>query len=139
VNGHEPRELPPLFELPQRMGVKVEWMPLPSDRLGDCTVKGDRIRLDTHDWGVLFHELAHAAHARVEQLKPSQIAGQDVVAELTATVLMQMYGHSRTGNCYQYVSMHADEPLKAIGQAVSDVKKVLAVLHPDFSPAEKLA
>jgi len=139
VNGHEPKDFPPLYELAQRMGVKVEWMPLPSDRLGDCTVKGDKIRLDTHDWGVLFDELAHAAHATVEKLKQGQITNQEVVAELTATVLMEMYGHPRTGNCYQYIRMYADEPLKAVGQAISDVEKVLAVLHPNLCPAEELA
>lgn len=130
----EAKELPPLYDLAVSMGVKVEWMPLPSDRVGDCTVKGDKIRLDSHDWGVFFHELAHAAHARIEILRPGQITNQEVVAEITATVLMEMYGHPRTGNCYRYISMYADDPLRAIGQAIADVEKILAVLHPDFSP-----
>jgi hypothetical protein len=43
-----------------------------------------------------------------------------------------------TGNCYQYVAMYADEPLRAIGQAIGDVEKVLGVLHPDFSPAREI-
>ena len=116
VNGHEPKEFPPLYDLAQRMGVMVEWMPLSSDRVGDCTVKGDRIRLETHDWGVFFHELAHAAHARVESLERGQIANQEVVAELTATVLMEMYGHPRTGNCYRYISMYSDDPLTPSGR-----------------------
>ena len=111
-------------------------MPLPSDRVGDCTVKGDKIRLDTHDWGVFFHELAHAAHATAGQLQPGQITNQEVVAELAATVLMEIYGHRRTGNCYQYISMYSDDPLRAVGQAISDVEKVLGVLHPGFSPHE---
>ena len=137
VKNHEPKELPPLYELAQRMGVEVEWMALPSDRSGDCTVKGDRIRVATHDCGVFFHELAHAAHARVEELQPGQISNQEVVAELTATVLMQMYGHDRTGNCWKYISRYCDDPLKAIGQATSDVEKVLAVLHPNFGLTEE--
>jgi hypothetical protein len=137
VNGHEPKEFPPLHDLAQRMGVEVEWMPPPSDKAGDRTVKGDRIRLDTHDWGVFFHELAHAAHAKVEKLQPGQLTGQEVVAELTATVLMEMYGHQRTGNCYKYISMYSDDPLKAIGQAIADVEKVLGALHPGFSPARE--
>mgnify|MGYP001076257670 CR=1 FL=1 len=134
AKNHEPKEFPPLYELAQRMGVEVEWTALPSGRLGDCTVKGDRIRVDTHDWAVFFHELAHAAHARVEKLQPGQITKQEVVAELTATVLVQMYGHDRTGNCWKYISSYSDDPLKAIGQAISDVEKVLAMLHPDFGP-----
>ena len=139
VYSHEPKDFPPLYELAQRMGVRVEWTALPSDRLGDCTLKGDSIRLGTHDWEVFYHELAHATHARVEKLQPGQITNQEVVAELTATVLMEMYGHPRTGNCYRYISMYSDDPLKAIGQAISDVEKILAVLHPSFSPTEELA
>ena len=30
VNNHEPQEFPPLYELAQRMGVKIEWTALPS-------------------------------------------------------------------------------------------------------------
>ena len=135
VNGHEPREFPPLYELAQRMGVEVQWTVLPSDRLGDYAIKGDRIRLGTHDWGVFFHERAHAAHARVEVLHPGQITNQEVVAELTATVLMEIYGQDRSANCWSYISCYSDDSLRAIGQAISDVEKVLAVLHPGFGTA----
>jgi hypothetical protein len=60
-----------------------------------------------------------------------------VVVELIATVLMEMYGHPRRVNCYEYISMYSDDPMRAIGQAISDVEKVLGVLHPGFSAAEE--
>jgi hypothetical protein len=78
----------------------------------------------------LFHELAHAAHARIEGgLKGGQHAGQETVAEFTATVLMHLYGlGDRTGNCWKYVQGYAANPLQAIFKALHTVEKVLALL-----------
>jgi hypothetical protein len=108
----------------------VHYQPLPSDRLGDCDVQGTRIRLGTHDAQIFFHELAHAAHARIEgRLKGGQDAGQEMVAEFTAAVLMHLYGlGDRTGNCWRYVQGYAADPLQAIVKALNTVEKVLALL-----------
>ena len=127
---YTPTELPPLAEVAERLGIDVAYVPLPPGKLGQCEVTGSRIRLGTHDPLVFFHELAHAVHARIEgQLKGGQHAGQETIAEFTATVLMHLYGlGDRTGNCWQYIQGYAMDPLQAIVKALSTVEKVLAFL-----------
>jgi len=131
---YAPRELPPLANVAKRLGVRVDYMPLPSDRLGSCATDGSRIRLGSQDPQVFFHELAHAAQSRIDgKLKGGQDAGQEVVAELSAAVLSQLYGFDRTGNAWSYIAAYAD-PLPAIIKALATVEKVLALLLGDEAP-----
>jgi hypothetical protein len=127
---YTPRELPPLADVALRMDIEIAYVPQPAGRLGRCEVSGSRIELGSHDPEVFFHELAHAAHARLEgKLKGGQHAGQETVAEFTAAVLMHLYGlGDRTGNCWDYVQLYASDPLQAIVKALSTVEKVLALL-----------
>jgi len=130
---YSPRELPPLADVAQRLGIDVTYQPLPSDRLGRCKVNGSRIDLGSHDPQIFFHELAHAAHARVEgRLRGGQDPRQETVAEFTAAVLMHLYGlDDRTGNCWRYIQDYAQDPLLAIVKALSTAEKVLALLLAD--------
>ena len=130
VADYAPGELPPLEGVARKMGIDVRYVPLPEDRLGACSVDGERIKLGSHDPAVFFHELAHAAHARLEgALKGGQHAGQETVAEFTAVVLMHLYGlGDRTGNCWDYIQLYASDPLQAVVKALSTVEKVLALL-----------
>ena len=125
-----PRELPPLIGVARRLGVAVEWQVLPGDRLGSCTTDGTQVQLGTQDPAVFFHELAHAAHSRIDGvLKAGQTAEQETVAEFTAAVLMHLYGlGDRTGNAWQYIESYHKEPLVAIQRALCTVEKVLALL-----------
>ena len=128
---YTPKRLPPLTEVADRLGVKVTWQPTPHDRLGDCDAKGSRINIGTRDPSVFFHELAHAAHARVNggSLQGGQHVGLETTAEFTACVLMQLYGlGDRTGNAGRYISGCAKDPLVAIVKALNTVQKVLEVL-----------
>jgi len=130
---YAPRELPPLVEVAEWWGIQITFQPLPSDRLGSCDVEGTKIRLGSHDPEVFFHELAHAAHARLDgRLKGGQDPRQETIAEFTATVLAHLYGvGDRTGNCWQYVKGYAQDPLTAIVKALSMVEKVLMLLLGD--------
>ncbi|MBN1660248.1 MAG: hypothetical protein JXA93_17755 [Anaerolineae bacterium] len=127
---YTPVELPPLADVARSLGVELTYQPLPSDRLGACDVTGRRIKLGSHDPGVFFHELAHAAHARIEgKLRGGQDPRQETVAEFTAAVLMHLYGlGDRAGNCWQYVKQYAADPLQAILTALGTVEKVLDLL-----------
>jgi hypothetical protein len=127
---YTPRELPPLVEAAKRLGVKITWQPTPADRLGDCSTDGQRIHVGTHDQSVFFHELAHAAHAKIEKLKGGQHPGQETIADFTACVLMELYGFSdRSGNTWQYISHYAKDPLQAIVKALAKVEQVLEILE----------
>lgn len=127
-----PKELPPLTDVAKRMGVKVTWQPTPEDQIGDCTIDGGKINVGTHDTKTFFHELAHAVHARINggALKGGQVATQEIVAEFTATVLMELYGYGdRSGNTWRYIEHYSDNPVTAIVKALADVEQVLEVLE----------
>jgi hypothetical protein len=112
------------------MGIDVRLVPLLPDRLGDCTRTDLHIWVDTHDEATFFHELAHAAHARVKgKLKGAQDGQQETVTELTAAVLMELYGlRDHTGNAWHHIGHYHADPLTAICQAVGEVEQVLGVL-----------
>lgn len=125
-----PIQLPPLSEVANRLGILVNYVPVASDRLGDCDVTGQKIRLGSTDPAVFFHELAHAIHARLDgRLQGGQHVTQEIVAEFTATVLMELYGlRDHTGNAWRYIELYAKDPLQAITKALGTVEQVLAVL-----------
>ncbi len=125
-----PVKYPPLYQVAQKMGISVEYVPVSSDKLGDCQIDGSKIRLGSHDTRIFFHELAHAIHAKIDgELKPGQQQTQETVAEFTAAVLMDLYGfEDTTGNAWNYISGYSDEPLLAITKALVTVEKVLQVI-----------
>ena len=85
-----------------------------------------KIVLCTHDAAVYFHELAHAAHSKINTgLKPGQDPKQEIVAELSAAVLARLYGIK--WNAYKYIEHNAEG--KNVGRAcvkvLAEVEKVL--------------
>lgn len=122
--------MPPLANIAKDLGIKVDYVPTTSDRLGDCRIDGSKIRLGSQDPSIFFHELAHAIHARIDGgLKGGQQQGQETIAEFTATVLMDFYGiRDHSGNAWKYISQYAKDPLEAITKALVTVEQVLAVL-----------
>jgi len=126
-----PKELPPLSDVAKRLGIKVNYTITPPDRLGDCDSEGQNINIGTDDVKTFFHEIAHAAHARINggTLKGNDTVKLETVAEFTATVLMEMYGYGdRSGNCWRYIQMYANDPITAVTKALADIEKVLDLL-----------
>ena len=137
IPAYTPTQLPPLHDVAERMGVAVEYVPVPEDCLGDYHQGRDRIRLGTTNPAVFFHELAHAAHRRVlGRLRGGQDAHQETVAELCAAILMELYGlGDATGNAWAYIKGYNADPLTAICKALADVSAILTLLLGD-APAE---
>jgi len=126
-----PRQLPPLVDVAETLGVTVRWQSVPADRLGDYQPMADAIRMGTEDTAVFFHELAHAAHYRVEAAISGRgkVQHKEVVAEFTACVLMELYGiRDHTGNAWNYLSSYSDDPLTAITKGMSAIEDVIALL-----------
>ena len=102
---------------------------------GRCNGGGSskEIALATQEEVVFFHELAHAAHAKVKgELKPGQDWKQEIVAELSASALCQLVGKDGDrylGNNHTYIERYASEakmtPSRACFQVMGDVEKVL--------------
>jgi len=126
-----PRQLPPLADVAARLGVTVKWQSVPADRLGDYNPLEDEIRMGTAETAVFFHELAHAAHYRVETgiLGRGNVQHKEVVAEFTACVLMELYGmRDHTGNAWEYLSSYSADPLVAITKGMAAIEDVIALL-----------
>jgi len=82
--------------------------------------------LETHDEATFWHELAHAAHHRVNgTLRSGQDARQEAVAELAATVIAGLYGSDWSGNCWRYIQSYSGDPLNLCLSVLSEVGEVL--------------
>ena len=125
---YEPRELPPLAEVADALGISIKWAPM-LDALGSYQHGRGTITLGAEDAPIFFHELAHAAHAMIDQLNPGQDPHQETVAELSAAVLSELYGVKHTGNAWRYIESYNDDPLKAIYEALGTVEQVITLIE----------
>lgn len=100
----------------------------------------EEIVLATPETSVFFHELAHAAQARLHGRRinrDQQLELHEVVAEFSAAVLSEMTGISTkmAGNSYQYIKRYADQAKldlhKALNMVLGDVKGVLSLILGD--------
>jgi len=129
---YSPPQLPPLHEVAERFGVKVEYRPARWDTpLGQYEPGAGKITLFTHDPDVFFHELAHVIHGTFRQLKPGQQPEQEVVAETAAAVLCELYGYRQYHwHAWRYIEHYANSEdtqgvLRAVMRVLSDVEEVV--------------
>lgn len=133
---YEPTELPPLFEVAERLGVNVIYAPCLGRFRGYYHPGREEIILCSHDARTWFHEVSHAAHARVlrsrgEALQGGQNARAEIVAEVVAATLCRLFDlsgylpHSR-----DYVDHYAGQggPARATLKVLGDVQAVLEIL-----------
>lgn len=129
---YSPPELPPLHEVAERFGVKVEYRPGGWDcPLGQFGLNDKTITLFSHDVDVFFHELAHAVHGIFRELKPGQQPEQELVAETASAVLCELYGYrGYHWHAWRYLEHYAGSEdtqgvLRAIMRVLSDVEEVV--------------
>ena len=128
---YEPSMPPLLADVAERFGLSVSYQTFASRYYGYYQGGSKRIVLATHESKVFFHELAHAAHERIEgDLKGGQVPSQEIIAELTAATLAQMYcPEANLGFSYEYVKSYAEKSKKSIDRAclavINTVGKVL--------------
>ena len=128
---YEPATPPPLVDVAEQFGLSISYQTFASRYYGYYQGGTKRIVLASHESKVFFHELAHAAHERIEgQLTGGQVTSQEIIAELTAATLAQMYcPEANLGFSYDYVKSYAEKSKKTIEQAclavINTVGKVL--------------
>ena len=128
---YEPATPPPLIDVAEQFGLSVSYQCFAADYYGYYQGQSKQIVLATHSALVFFHELAHAAHHRIEgELKGGQVPDQEIIAELSAATLAQMYcPEVNLGFSYKYVMNYAEKSKKSIDRAclavVNTVGKVL--------------
>lgn len=116
-----PKELPPLHDVAEKWNIKIEYKVDP--RGYGCYIPAkNTIQLGTANKCTFWHELAHAAHKKIDgQLKAGQDPQQEAIAQLSAGVLAQMYGEKMDLYTYEYIKHYAkDDPKKAM-QLISKV------------------
>jgi hypothetical protein len=101
-------ELPefPLIEVAKDWNISVKAIPGNYRYYGYYSQDRKEIAVATTEEIVFLHELAHAAHQRVlGELKHGQDWKQEIVAELSASVLCKLVGKSseHLGNNYRYI------------------------------------
>ena len=129
--AYEPASPPPLADVAEKFGLSVSYQTFADRYYGYYQGDSKRIVLATHNAQVFFHELAHAAHHRIEgDLEGGQNPSQEIIAELTAATLAQMYcPQANLGFSYEYVKTYAKQSKKSIERAclgvINTVGKVL--------------
>ena len=129
----EPPDPPPLAEIAEAWGISVAYVPCYGGYYGRYSPSNQEIILATHEESTFFHELAHAAHGRFKKLRGGQCWKQEVVAELTAAVLMRLFGKKNMdGTHYRYIRDYAEGAGKDVRRAclsvLSDVGKCLDLI-----------
>jgi len=128
-------ELPslPLIEKAEAWGISVKAVPGNYQYYGYFSQDRSEIGLATPAESTFFHELAHAAHAKVcGKLKGGQDPLQEIVAELSAQALCRIVGKQpadTTGNSYLYIEHYAKrikmDPYGACLRVMAETEKVL--------------
>ena len=119
----EPQERPPLSAVAESWGINVRYQGFVGNAYGSYSPGRKEITLATHDESVFFHELAHAAHEKVKgKLELGQDWKQEIVAELTAAVLMHLHGRrTNDGHSYRYIRSYAEKAGKDVHKACLSV------------------
>jgi len=143
---YEPSSPPPLVDVAEAFGLSVSYQTFANRFYGYYQGSSKKIVLATHTAQVFFHELAHAAHERIEgQLQGGQVPSQEIIAELTAATLAQLYSPEvNLGFSYEYVKRYAEKSKKTIERAclavINTVGKVLEeILNTHVQAKEEVA
>ena len=118
---YNPPEPPPLFDVAKRFVGDVKYKPFIGRYYGYFNPAKKEIVLNTHNASIFFHELAHAVHHTTKPggLKGGQLADQEIVAEVVAATLCEMYGFKGyIWHGWQYIKGYAgqddQQALKAV-------------------------
>lgn len=136
--GYQTIQLPnlPLIEKAEAWGISVKAVPGNYQYYGYFSQDRLEIGLATSAESTFFHELAHAAHAKVAgKLKGGQDPLQEIVAELSAQALCRIVGKQpidTTGNSYRYIEHYAKKinlsPWAACLKVMAETEKVLNLI-----------
>ena len=134
---YTPRNPPPLLEVAERCGMKVNYLRLSAGVLGMTDYERQVITLATEDWTTFFHELAHSLHRSFE---PKTGHGQEpeaeTIAQLVAATLARLYGKPDDSFSWSYIAGQAKSSSpQQVGRMCMRVldraKKVLDLIYSD--------
>lgn len=124
----------PLMEVAEEWGISVKAVPGNYEYLGFYSDQRKEIGMATENEEVFFHELCHAAHYKVSDLKPGPSPIKEIVAELGSNVLCYMVGKTpvHLGNSYRCIEEFAKKinltTVSACLKVFSEVEKVINLI-----------
>lgn len=138
----KPEKPRPLDEAAQAFGISVTYQEVPG-AYGATTLDGKQIALSTENVKVWFHELAHAAHSRLEKLRAGQDPEQETVAELSACALASIYGYANEdelADTWSYISHYArsQDPIAVAKLCMRVLGKVEKVVNSIITASQQL-
>ena len=133
---YEPKELPPFWDVAEKLGIKVSYAPLYRNALGTFRPGSNSIQLYATDAQVYFHELSHAIHNSFKPLYRLDRAVCEIVAEFSSLVLCELQGiHGYEFQGFQYLADYAkateDKPevvIRKINSVLNDVEKIVNIV-----------
>ena len=134
--SYKPRDPPPLIEVAERFGMRVNYLRLSAGIYGLTDYERQIIALATEDWTVFWHELAHAIHRSYE---PKTGHGQEpeaeTIAQLVAATLARLYGRPDDSFSWSYIASQAQSTSpQQVGRLCMRVldrtRKVLDLIYP---------
>jgi len=134
--AYEPRNPPPLLDVAERFGMKVQYARLAPGIYGATDHMNKTIVLATEDIDVFFHELGHAIHRTFEpKTGHGQESEAETIAQLVAATLARLYGGPADSFSWSYISMYAQSNSpQMVGRLCMRVlertKKVLDLIYP---------
>ena len=130
---YKPENPPKLIDIAQKMGIEVNWEGGDNQEYGYYVLGHNKIVLKSYDEKVFYHELAHAIHDKyLENLQGGQIARQEIIAEMTAAAICELFGvESYLQRSYEYISHYADSnsPTKTIAEIMRILDKVEKIIN----------
>lgn len=137
--NYVPPELPPLFDVAKQFGV-VKYYPYNHRELGSCSLSGN-IALYSEDVDVFFHELGHQVHGTIKPLRGGQHIDQEIVAEMVACVLCELYGYQGyLWQGWEYMRAYAgQDPKKALKVIMDVLNEVEAVVGKILDVKEQIS
>ena len=124
----------PLFEKAKEWGISVKAIPGNYSYYGYFSKAKAEIALATKEESVFFHELAHAAHSKVQTTGEKALWSKEIVAELCAATLCRIVGKTskHLGNSYRYIKHYARKgnlsPIKACLKVLQEVESTLNLI-----------
>ncbi len=130
--AYTPRTVPPLLKVAEKWNIKIEYARV-GNAYGAFDETNNKIILATEEAQTFFHELGHAAHARIEKTKNGQDPEQEAIAQLTSAILSRIYGYNCDNYTWHYIGAYAGEKSpKAIGtmclRVLAKVKQVVNLI-----------
>ena len=132
---YKPRDPPPLLDLAERFGMKVNYLRLSAGVYGLTDYERSIITLATEDWTVFFHELAHAIHRSFEpKTNHGQEPEAETIAQLVAATLARVYGRPADGFSWTYIASQAQSSSphqvgRVCMRVLDRAKKVLDLIY----------